>query len=151
MYILTTIIIYAFTLSVATATVSVNTIPFVYILTTIIFSVLTLSVATAIVSVDTIEFGQPNKNHHFKMFALSVATATINVNTIYLFQNISRQMLSSFSLAVSVIEASSSESRLITTGSGHVTHPIAQQFISMTQNVYTFSMIARWHHRCISI
>ena len=45
---------------------------------------LSLSVATATVSVDTMEFGQPNKNHHFNMFALSVAIATDCVDTIIL-------------------------------------------------------------------
>ena len=49
----------------------------VYIFTTIIISVFTLSDATATVSVDTMEFGQPNKNHHFNIFAPSVATATV--------------------------------------------------------------------------
>ena len=41
----------------------------------------TLSGATATVSVDTMEFGQPNKNNHFNMFALGVATATVSVDT----------------------------------------------------------------------
>ena len=41
----------------------------------------TLSVATATVSVDSMEFGQPNKNHHFNMLALSVAFATVSVDT----------------------------------------------------------------------
>ena len=42
---------------------------------------LILSVATATVSVDTMEFGQPNKDHQFNMFALSVATAPVSVDT----------------------------------------------------------------------
>ena len=71
-----------FTLSVATATVSVDTITFVHIFATFIFSVCTLSGATVTVSVDTMEFGEPNKNHHFNMFALSVATATVSDDTI---------------------------------------------------------------------
>ena len=53
-----------------------------YISKTFISTLFTLSVATAIHSVDTMEFGQPNKKHHFKMFALSVATATVSVDTI---------------------------------------------------------------------
>ena len=51
------------------------------IFTTFIDSVFTLRVATAIVSVDTMEFGQRDINHHFNMFALSVATATVSVDT----------------------------------------------------------------------
>ena len=43
-----------------------------------------LSVATATVSVDTMEFSQPNKKHYFYMFALSVATATVSVDKIIL-------------------------------------------------------------------
>ena len=53
-----------------------------YIFTSSISSAFTLSVATATVSVDTMEFGQLNKNHNFSMFALSVATATVSVDTI---------------------------------------------------------------------
>ena len=49
---------------------------------TFISSVFTLSVANATVSVDTMEFGQPIKNHHFNMFALSFATATVSADTI---------------------------------------------------------------------
>ena len=55
-----------------------------YIFITIIDSVFILSVASATVSVDTMEFGQPNKNYHFQMFALSVATATVSAHTIIL-------------------------------------------------------------------
>ena len=76
-----------------------------YIFKTVIISVFTLTFATATVSVDTMEFGKPIKKHHFSMFALmqllvstrfffahktilfyaltlSVATATFSVNTI---------------------------------------------------------------------
>ena len=53
-----------------------------YIFKPFISSVFTLCVATATVSVDTMEFEQPNKNHHFNMFSLSVATATVSVDTI---------------------------------------------------------------------
>ena len=49
-----------------------------YIFTTFIFSVFTLSVASATVSLDTMEFGQPFKNPHFNMFALSVTTVSVN-------------------------------------------------------------------------
>ena len=39
-----------------------------------------LSVATATISVDTMELGKPNKKHHLNMLALSVATATVSVD-----------------------------------------------------------------------
>ena len=52
------------------------------IFTTIKVIVFTLSIASTTVSVDTMEFGQPNKNHQFDMFALSFATATNSVDTI---------------------------------------------------------------------
>ena len=71
-----------FALSVATATVSVDTIIFCVYILNFIFSVFTRSIATATVSLDTMEFGQPFKKHHFNMFALSVATATVSVDTI---------------------------------------------------------------------
>ena len=64
---------------------------FVYIVTTIIDSKFTLSVATATVIVDTVEFGQPNINHHFNMFALSLFTAAVSGDTIifcvYIYNN----------------------------------------------------------------
>ena len=62
---ITPIIFYVLTLSVATATICVNTIIFVLILTTIIFSVFTLSFYTAHVSVDTIIFCVNINNCHF--------------------------------------------------------------------------------------
>ena len=52
-----------------------------YKFTTLIVSVFILSVATATVSVDTMEFGQPIKNHHFNMFSLSVVTEPVGVDT----------------------------------------------------------------------
>ena len=54
-------IFYVFTLSVATATVSVDTIKVLYIFRTFIFSVNT-KCATATVSVDTLESGPTNYN-----------------------------------------------------------------------------------------
>ena len=47
----------------------------------------TLSVATAAVSVDTFGFGQPNTNHHFNM--ISVNTLTMIVVNIYTKNNVS--------------------------------------------------------------
>ena len=49
---------------------------------TIIFILFALSVATATVSVDTIELGVYVTNHQFCLFTLSVATATVSVDTI---------------------------------------------------------------------
>ena len=46
------------------------------------FSLFTLSVAIATVSVDTIEHGVYITNHHFSLFTLSVAIATVSVDTI---------------------------------------------------------------------
>ena len=60
----------------------------------------TLSVATATVSVDTMEFGQPNRNHHINMFALSVATATVSVDTMELSQPNKNVILTCLHLAL---------------------------------------------------
>ena len=49
-----------------------------YTVPTIIFILLTLSVATATVSDDTIELGVHIANHHFSLFTLSVAIATVS-------------------------------------------------------------------------
>ena len=49
-----------------------------YKFTTFIFSVFTQSIATATVSLDTMEFGQPFKNHHLNMFALGVTTVCVD-------------------------------------------------------------------------
>ena len=46
------------------------------------FSLFTLSVATATVSVDTIKLGVYVANHHFCLFTLSVATTTVSIDTI---------------------------------------------------------------------
>ena len=81
MYVLTTVIFFAFTLSAATANVSFDTIFFFVNICNFHFQCACISVAIATVSFDTMEFGQPNKNHHFNMFELSVATATVSVDT----------------------------------------------------------------------
>ena len=47
-----------------------------------LFSLFTLSAATATVSVDTIELGVYVANHYFCLFTLSVATSTVSVDTI---------------------------------------------------------------------
>ena len=53
-----------------------------YTVPTIIFILFTLSVATATVSVDTIELGVHIENHNFSLFTLSGATATVSVDTL---------------------------------------------------------------------
>ena len=71
-----------FTLSVATATVSVDTIERGVYIANHHFSLFTLSVATATVSVDTIERGVYIANHQFCLFTPRVATTTVSVDTI---------------------------------------------------------------------
>ena len=77
-----------------------------YIFSTIIGSVFTLSVATATVNVDTMEFCQPNKNHHLIMFALSVATATVSFYTMEFGHSNKNHHFNMFTLSVATANAS---------------------------------------------
>ena len=79
---------------------------FVYLLTTIIFSVVKLSIATATVSFDTMAVGQPNKNHHFNMLALSVATATVCIDNMDIGQPNKKHHFNMFALRVATATVS---------------------------------------------
>ena len=73
-----------FTLCVATATVSVDTMKSVQPTVSVdnLYFQCGYTNGAATISVDTMEFGQSNKKHHFYMFALTVATATVSVDKI---------------------------------------------------------------------
>ena len=83
MYTFPTIIFILFKLSVAAATVSVDTVELCVDIANHHFSLFTLSVATATVSVDTIELVHIAK-HHFSLLTLSVANVTVSVDAIEL-------------------------------------------------------------------
>ena len=65
-----------------------------------LFILFTLSVATAIVSVDTIKLGVYVANHYFCLFTLSVATSTVSVDTIDMLSTLPTIIFILFTLSV---------------------------------------------------